>query len=190
MRWRFLLTGALAAGLALFVWQFVSHAALPWHDPSFREFADAEAVTSVLAANAPEPGVYMATSGVFAAVRIDPAIPDRTQEMGATLARQFALNVISSLALAFLIAGAARKPPLIVAARVAGLGLAAGMLAYLSLWNWHGIGPAFAIVNTIDFAIGFGIVGLVLGWLANRMLRVDGAQTGGEARARVATTVG
>ncbi len=163
--------------------------ALPWHDRTMREFTDADAVTSVLAANAPERGVYMAVSGVFASVQIDPAVPDRTQLIGSMLARQAGINLLVALVLAFLVGTAARRPVSVVALRLAALGLAAGMIVHLSQWNWFGFGPGFAVVNMIDLAIGWGIMGLVLGWLAARMLPADGA-TASQASARVAAMAG
>jgi hypothetical protein len=179
MRARFIVVGALASALALFVWQALSHTLLPWHDATLREFTDAAAVTEVVAANAPERGVYVAASGIFAAVQIDPAVPDRTELMGVMLGRQAGINLIVTLLLAFLVAGAARRSPVQVALRLGILGLAAGIVTHVSQWNWMGIGPSYALVNAIDLAIGWGIVGLVLGVLASRML--DGSASYGAA---------
>jgi hypothetical protein len=186
MHARFIVVGAVTSALALWVWQALSHTLIPWHDATMREFTDAAAVTEVIAANAPERGVYIAESGIFAAVQIDPAVPDRTQLVGVMLGRQAGINLIVTLLLAFVVAGAARRTPMQVALRLGIVGLAAGIVTHVSQWNWQGLGPAYAIVNAIDLAIGWGIVGLVLGALAARMLDASvplGSAEGARVRA-------
>ena len=53
------LLAALAAAMVVFIWQTISHMALPWHQAAFSQFKDADAVQKVLEDNADGPGIYM-----------------------------------------------------------------------------------------------------------------------------------
>ncbi len=50
---------ALAAAIVVFVWQSVSHMALPWFHDSLNKFTDEAAVVEVIKDNAPVDGMYI-----------------------------------------------------------------------------------------------------------------------------------
>jgi hypothetical protein len=157
MNTRFLLVGTLVCAVALFAWQTVSNAVLPWHMATMSEFADDSAAVQAVRAAAPENGVYISVRGVVAAVAIRP-------DFGSL----FALDLAVALVLCFV---DMRLP----AARATTTGVTLGLAALavsgiqsFSDWIWYGFTFPYAAVNAIDMAINGLVAGLVLGALLAR----------------------
>lgn len=167
---RFVVFGTVAAALALFVWQFVSNAALPWHEMTMREFQGAESVVQAVRAAAPQNGVYFAPQGILAAVSFAPDLHDKTKDMVPMMAKQVVINLLVAFILCLVVARRRTAGPLATGAMLGMIGLAAGALKELSDANWYGFSTSYALVNLIDCSIMFFIAGLVLGALARRLM--------------------
>ena len=105
---------ALAAAIVVFVWQSVSHMALPWFHDSLNKFTDEAAVVEVIKDNAPVDGMYTlpqagmndenATNQMETAVSIFVAVVVNGRNgMAHSLANQFLFNFIGTLFVAFLL---------------------------------------------------------------------------------------
>ncbi|MFN2636556.1 MAG: hypothetical protein ABR585_05990 [Gemmatimonadaceae bacterium] len=171
MRGKYLLYGALAAGLTLFVWQTISNAAIPWHTATMSEFQNDNAIVQAVKAAAPTNGVYFSNRGILAAVSFTPDMADKSKAMGPMMAKQIVLDLVVALILCLLVARlgvrSARET-----AMTLGLGaLTVGMIKELSDWNWYGFGTAYSVVNVIDLVIMFALAGLVIGSIYRRQMR-------------------
>jgi len=162
------LLGTLLGALALFAWETVSNAAIPWHMTTYRSFTDTTAVVQVIRANAPENGMYIDSRGVVAAVAFLPDLKDRTSLLGVMLARQFVLDIVVALVMLLALQRLPRATTSQYAVAGALVGLAVAAAVLVSDWNWYGFGASWALVNTIDRGIGFGILALVLGAVMNK----------------------
>lgn len=166
---RYLLIGTLATALALFAWQTLSNAVLPWHTMSMREFADPGLMIGALDVTAPENGLYFHERGVVTVVSMVPGVADKTALLGPMLLRQFVLNVIAGFVLA-LVALRLGPAALRTALVFAGVALGAGIILELAEWNWYGYPIVHVAVNAIDVTVNAFIAGLVLGALRDRLL--------------------
>ena len=113
-----ILQAALAAAVVVFLWQSVSHMALPWHRTTLSKFKDAGAVQKVMEENADKPGMYMVPwsdhhddeamkkameqmekgFSMFAAVR-----PNGSNSFGESFVQQFVWNFLGAFFIAFLL---------------------------------------------------------------------------------------
>jgi len=176
MNTRFLLVGTIVGAIALFAWQTVSNAVLPWHMATMRTFPNDSASTAsaeAIRAVASENGVYLSTRGVLAAVSLRADLGDKSAEMGGMLARQFLLD----LAAAFILSLVVMRLPAVGALAIGvTLGLAALALSGIQSFSdsiWYGFTYPYSIVNVLDNAIGATIAGVVLGTLLNRSRAKD-----------------
>jgi hypothetical protein len=169
MNSRFLLIGTVVTAIALFAWQTISNAVLPWHMATMREFANNDAMVEAIRANAPENGVYVSNQGILAAVALTPNLIDKTTLIGQMLGKQFVINLVVAFLLALV---ALRLRPTTVmgtATALAIAGLAGSALIELSNWNWYGFSASWSIVNLVDHTIQWFIAGLVLAALMRRL---------------------
>lgn len=172
MRTKHLVAGSLAAGLALFAWQTVSHVAMPWPEATLREFENVPRVVEAIRAGAPGNGMYLAGQGIFAAVSFTPTMGDKTsvEFIGPMLVRQFGTDILIGALLCLMLVTVPHISPL-VGARVAATAAAAAALSInASNSIWYGFSALYTIVDSIDLVIGWSIAGLVIGWLARRMM--------------------
>lgn len=179
MRGKYLLYGTLATGLALFVWQTISHVALPWHEATMKPFTNNAAVVDAIRANTSGNGVYASPQGILAAVSFTPDMADKTKAMGGNMAKQVVIDLVAALLLCVLVAriGVGRKRD--TALTLALGGLAAGIIKEFSDWNWLGFSPSYAVVNVIDLTIQFALAGVVIAWLYKREMRGAPVTAGG-----------
>lgn len=178
MRGKYLLYGTLAAGLTLFVWQTISHVALPFHEATLKPFTNNAAVVDAIRANTSGNGVYISPQGITAAVSFTPDMADKSKAMGGNMAKQVVIDLVAALLLCVLVAriGVGRKRD---AALTLALGaLAAGIIEELSGWNWFGFSASYAIVNLIDLAIQFALAGVVIAWVYKREMRGEAVASG------------
>ena len=151
MNSRFLLVGTIVGAVALFAWQTVSNALLPWHMATMTEFRNDSAAVQAVRAVAPENGVYISARGVVAAVSMRPDFGDKSVEMGGMLGRQLLLDLASATATGVT------------------LGLTALAISGIQSFSdtiWYGYTFAYSAVNAIDLAINGHVAGLVLGAIA------------------------
>ena len=172
MRGRTLLVGTLATALALFVWQSISNAAIPWHQLSMKTFANDTAAARTIASIAPENGLYFSPRGAIMVRSFTPDLADKSQAMGPMLARQIVLDVVAAFLLALVVARLAAPAPMAAGTLLGLAGLGAGIIAWMSDWNWYGYPAAFEVVNTVDLGINLFLAGALLAWFARRDGRV------------------
>lgn len=165
-----LLLGGLA-GLVLFVWGFVSHTMLPFHDRVFNGFADEAAVTEVLAEQGAERGIYHLP---YAA---DEITPDRLRAFvnllppgtGPAMGRQIAVGLLIQVLAATLVIGVVAAMGRAGYARRVGsfalLGLIIGFVSQAYYWNWFSFPTSYAIVMVFDNLIGWTLAGLAVAGL-------------------------
>ncbi len=171
MRGKYLLYGTLAAGVTLFVWQTISHVAIPWHEVTIKPFTNNGAVVDAIHAGTSGNGVYFSPQGIVAAVSFTADMADKTKAMGPMMVKQVVIDLVAALLLCILVAriGVGRKRD--TALTLALGALAAGIIMEMSAWNWYGFSASYAIVNEIDLAIQFALAGIVIAWLYKREMR-------------------
>ena len=185
---RILLAGILG-GLTLFVWMFVAHEVLGLGEVGVKEIPNEAAVTMAMQVAIPDAGFY-----IFPGFGLGPK-PSREQQnaampeymkkyeksghgiliyhppsgpfsIGLLLGREFGLNVLQALIVAWLLSCAASGRA--YAGRVAFVAVA-GILAAISTnveyWNWYDF-PGNYVAGYITTQIsGFILAGLVIGGL-------------------------
>jgi hypothetical protein len=186
MNGKFLVVGTLAAAIALFVWQFISNGVLPWHEATMHAWEGPanDAVVQTIRANAPENGVYVSDQGVLAAVALRPDLSDRMQPMGPMMIKQFVVDLVVAFLLAVVLLRSGPMMPSRAAVTFAIAGLAAGAVTELSNWIWYGFDFAFSVVNVIELAVSWFVVGFVLTIVQRRLARMP-ATTGVRAQGGV-----
>ena len=169
--------GALLGGVVLFIWQFAVHMVLGVYDDAFVKLKDPAAVEAVLEENLtgsgmiviphPEQGETDAkakameklTTGfsLFGAVNLA-----GRNSFGTALGIQFALNVLASAVLMFVLLAA---NPSTLGSRIA-LVLCFAVFAVLTElipnWNWGGSSLAYIGRQIGEQIVGWALVGLAL----------------------------
>ena len=178
-----LVKGGVLGAIVLFVWGFVSHAVLSWHNVNLQRFANEGAVAQALSANAPESGIYASPNpnpppGVASAdwektveaqMKAGPlvfAVFNRQGFEGITkaLVIQYLILLVGNL----LVTGLVLKTRgLTFGGRVGFVlmaALTAGILIHLPYWNWFGFPLKYTMVQLADLAIGGVLSGIVIAW--------------------------
>jgi hypothetical protein len=182
---RILLAGILG-GLTLFVWLYVAHELLGLGEMGVGEIPNEAVVLSAMRGAIPEAGFY-----IFPGVGLGPkatgeqrraAMPEYMKKyeqsphgilvyhpasgpfhFGATLGREFALNVLQALLAAWLVACAASGRG--YSARV-GVVVVAGVLVAISTnveyWNWYEFPGNYVAGYMTTQIVGFVLAGLVI----------------------------
>lgn len=160
---------ALTGTIALMTWQTISNVAIPWHEATMQQTADTTAgAIQTLRQIAPANGVYYNNYGLLMAVSPTADVADKaTSMMGPMLGRQLAINFVVVLGLCLLVGRLAPTTPVRIGTTAALLALLIVGLKEVSDWNWYGFTLPYALVNTIDQAIGW----FVAGWTVSTMLR-------------------
>jgi hypothetical protein len=178
--------GGMLGGLVMFLWGAVSWMVLPWHDLTMGKFTDELAVAEVIAANAPQSGIYLLPN----AQQLDPQANEaaREQARADALARmQSGLFLFVSVAregtdftnpwlfvrsLIIQIVAATLITVLLVQTRglhfwcrvgfVETAGVLIGVLATFPLWNWWQFPLRYTLVNFADLIISITLAGFVI----------------------------
>ena len=181
MNGRFLVIGTILGALAMFAWQTVSNAALPWHEKTMHEFANSDSLARTIRAAAPTNGVYWSKQGVLAAVSMTPDLADKTSSafMAPMLGKQLAIDLVVAFVLCLLLLRLPAASLVHTGRTFAMAGLAIALLIELSNWNWYGFAANFALVNAVDTTIQFFVTGVVLAWAARRFGAPRAAEASG-----------
>ena len=166
MRNRFLIIGTLVGTVVLFAWQTLSNAAIPWHMATMSEFASDSAAAHAIRAAAPQNGTWFSKYGVLAAVAITPDFADKT--IVPMLTKQLVLDLLVTLAAVALLLRLPSDGVVATGVTLSLGALAVGAVMQFSDWNWYGFGFSYALVNVIDQAIAFFILGVTLAALRRR----------------------
>lgn len=172
-----LLLGALAGGVAAFVWGAISWMALPWHRATFASFRDQEAVARVIAENAPRSGLYgipaESDADADARMKSGPLVLAVVQlrgfgSVGLAMLRAFVIYAAASLILSWLLLQAPLPGLLARATFVCLAALAGTVICRVTDWNWHGYPASYTIVSVADVAIGWFLTGLAIAAVVHR----------------------
>ncbi|NIR46487.1 MAG: hypothetical protein GWM93_19280 [Gemmatimonadetes bacterium] len=165
---RILLSGL--AGVVLFVWGFVAHGLLPFHDGVFHAFGDETRVAAVLAEQGGEPGVYylpigadQATDRLRAFVNLQP--PGAGPGTGQQIAVGLLIQILAAFVGITLVAGTPEAGYARRVGRFALLGLIIGFSSQGFYWNWFGFPSDYAMVMILDNLIGWTLAGLAVAGL-------------------------
>ena len=174
--------GALLGGVVLLMWQFAVRELLGVYDDAFVKLEDPAAVEAVLKENLPEENIT--GSGMIVIPHPEPGDTDAEAKameklttgfslfgavnlagrnsFGTALGIQFALNVLASAVLMFVLLAA---NPSTLGSRIA-LVLCFAMFAVLTElipnWNWGGSSLAYIGRQIGEQIVGWALVGLVL----------------------------
>jgi hypothetical protein len=172
-----LLKGALLGGITYFVWMNVSWMGLGWHKTYMKSFSDESAVASALKGAASGSGVYAMpdpkhcaspeqmmgkmAEGPFAYIMLRPG--GRSTSMGAMMLLGLLASFVWSGMATFLLMKTTGLSLVHKIGFVKIAGLLGSLSIYFGQWNWWGFSETYVLVNVLDQAIGWGLVGLVLG---------------------------
>jgi hypothetical protein len=170
MKLRFLLVAAVLGGVVSFVWGAVSHMSgvLPSLEP--RTFTDSTGVVQTIKANAPENGIYFDGRGLFAAVAFRADLGEKYGSLTVPMLKQLGIEIAVAFLLAWVLLRLPVWPATGTGSLFAAVGAAAGLELLLPEANWYGFPIATQLAELADLVIGWFLVGLVIGWLRNRML--------------------
>lgn len=159
---------SVAAGAVLFVWGFISWALLPWHNLVASKFTDEAAVSQVLKANAPVPGVYYLPfsekdhgpnqPGAFANV-----LHSTEMNMGVSMGTGLITQILSAFLVLLLVSQTAGLGYLGKAGFIALTGFTIAFVSHAPYWNWFGFPAAYVGVTILDMTIGWALAGLAVG---------------------------
>ena len=180
---RILLAGVLG-GIAMFLWNFVSHEVIGLGEIGIREIPNEAAVLGAMRANMPESGFYF-----FPGFGLPPnasraqqqaAMPEFTRRATTgpegiliyhpigeapisprQLITESGTNVIQALIAAFLLAQVGLKRFASRMGFVTLIGLVAAITTNISYWNWYGFPANYTAGYVGSLVVGYAIVGVI-----------------------------
>ncbi len=183
MKVRRVVLGALAGTILSFVWINLSWVAFDLHGKSIRQFPDEPAIAAALKAQNVERGIYVIPAmtvdyddeaGMAAHLEDNRRGPymmgvvrsgslEEAPAMGPFMARGIAIQLVSALIAAVLLAAAASNLNFIGRFMfVLMLGVFAGVTGHLPNWNWWWFPVDHTVVSIADSIIGWAIAGLAM----------------------------
>ena len=180
-----LIVGAIVGGIVAFTWGAISWMVLPWHHTTFLRFRDEDAVARAIAENAPRSGVYgfpgtpdirsgmsaeerkAAETAAWEKMKAGPILFAVVQREGFgsltfKMLSGFAIGVVASLILTWLLLNTTGLSYLGRATFVALAAFGGAVLCRLPDWNWHGFSTPYTAVLLADAAIGWFLTGLAI----------------------------
>jgi len=178
---RVLIAGLLGS-VVLFIWGFISWAALPWHNATMPSLPNEEAVVESLRANVNTTAVYQfpgmpaddAESQqawtekykrgpygilIYIAQGADPMAPQ-------PFIGGFVLSLLTATLAAYLLSLGANKltgySQRVIFVTL--LGVFAALVSHFSMWNWMHVPTGYSLVMAADLVIGWLLAGLVIAW--------------------------
>lgn len=195
---------ALLGAIVIFIWQFAAHMILPIGQMGFRLPTSEDAVLHAVAAELPQPGIYILPSldpakmsdevalkawgqksavNPYAFVVVNASDPNvASNGMGRQLGTQFVSNFIGALLAAWLLAATAWS----FAGRVIGaavIGLFGWLANIVPHWTWYRFPPDYMIGTGIDQVVGWLLAGVAIAWWLGRG-EARGFASGGFAAGR------
>ncbi|MFN0107211.1 MAG: hypothetical protein ACKVZH_00020 [Blastocatellia bacterium] len=182
---KILLPGILA-GLAVFVWSFISHMVLPLGEVGVKSVkTNEDVILSAMKAEMHEPGFYMLPGVEMKTATAEQLAAQQTKwKTGPTavvaynptgwdamspgqLMRQLLFQILCGLIAAFIVSATAAS---LVnrALMVMLMGAFAWLTVNVPHWNWYGFPANFTLAQGADHLIGWLIGGLVIAWMIGR----------------------
>jgi hypothetical protein len=186
---RLLLAGVLA-GLAIFIWGMLSHAALGIGEMAVKSLPNEPAVLTALNQNVKEPGFYLyPLAGMMEAPKDQQeAAMKQYEEIYKTmphgvliltppngqsfsfpklLVNELVSNILSGILAAWLLSFALGGLPTFIGrvVFVTALGVLATLAIDFSYWNWYGFPTKYLLSSFLDNTPGFALAGVVLAWM-------------------------
>jgi hypothetical protein len=178
---------ALSGAIVIFLWQFVSHMLLPIGEMGFRAPQNEAVVLQAASSGLPASGVYLLPYLAPEKMKDAAAVQDWTQRaqknpslfvvvspastivtnMLPELGRQFVIDLLGALLVAFMLAGTAWG----FGMRVLGatiFGVFGWLLDIVPLWNWYKFPADYVVGNLLDQGIGWLLAGIVIAWWLGR----------------------
>ncbi len=178
----------LAAGVVLFVWGNISWVLLPWHNMTFRTFADEDAVARVVEGNTDGRGIYLypgqhhqpgmsaeeqeaAEAAVMEKVRRGPflfvsVLDGGRESMTGMMIVGFVVQLLAALVLTLIVVRCGETDYWQRVSLVVLVVLAGGILCLLPQWNWFGFATGYTVVMLLDLLVAGLLAGLVIARLA------------------------
>ena len=171
------LKGTLLGGLAFFIWMNVSWMMIGWHQAYMSPVPNVDALSAAIKTNVTEKGLYFIpfhkkggdqeafqnkmSEGPFAKMVIYP--DGKPFNMGKMMLFGFLISCLIASLLTCLLTHTSGLSLMkkVMFCEVAGM--VGALQIILSNWNWWGYPCLYVIVMTVDLAISFSLVGLVLG---------------------------
>jgi hypothetical protein len=178
---------ALFGAIVIFLWQFVSHMLLPIGEMGFRAPQNEGVVLQAASSGLPDSGMYLlpylapekmndaaavqdwtgrAQKNPFLFVVVGPANTVVTN-MAPELARQFVIDLLGALLIAFVLAGTAWGFGMRVLGAVV-FGVFGWLLDIVPMWNWYKFPADYVVGNLLDQGIGWLLAGIAIAWWLGR----------------------
>ena len=164
-----ILFAAILGAIAMFLWTFIAHMALPLAEAGIREIPNEQAVTAAMQANmGDQPGLF-----IFPGTGLGPEAtkssgllmyhpPGQPFQFGKRLTIEFASELLATLLAVFLLAQAG---PSTFGGRVCFVttaGILAAVATNISYWNWYGFPTVYTAAYMCIQIVGFLCAGLVI----------------------------
>ncbi len=157
------------SALVLFAWGAISWTLLPWYSAVGNQFSDEAAVSQILKENSPEAGVYFLPfseedhkAGEAAAfVNVLPNGMD--MNMGKMMGIGILGQIVSTFLIFLLLSQTSGLNYWQRVGFVALAGISIGFISHFAYWNWFGFSTSYVLVTIVDYGIGWGLAGLVMG---------------------------
>jgi len=169
--WTTLIKGAIVGGVVLFAWCWVSWNILPWHKDIFTAFGNEKAVSSFLAKETPNSGIYTlpkvamgemtaAKPSAFLVVAKDGI--DWAAQAQPTMVKKAVLSLIVGFILTCLLKGIASSGcccPIMASAKV---GFIAALVAYVPNMLWFQFAMYYTLVGMADTIVSLTLAGFLI----------------------------
>ncbi len=181
-----LVVASLLGGVVLFIWSALSWMVFGFQEANLNHFTDEDAITEAIRSQAPASGMYILPGypehrpgasaeeirmaedimkermlqgpHIFASVRLT-----GTDSLTPFMVRGFIINVISVFLVALMVWKIRTISFVGKVAFTVVFALAASAAIHLQYWNWWSFSTGYITTSIIDMAIGWFLVGLVLG---------------------------
>ncbi len=174
------LKGSLLGGIVFFLWMNISWMLIGWHQAYMKPVGNETELAQAIRSTISEPGMYFIPyhnqkndkndhaefmqkmeTGPFAKMMIYPN--GKPFSMGNMLLVSFLISCLLSGLITFLLELTKKLTLAQKVMFVELVGLVGSSSLILGDWNWWGYPPLYVVVNLIDVAISWSLVGLVLG---------------------------
>ena len=173
-----IIVAGLAGAVTLFIWSFVTHEPLDWHDSYHLRFNNEEAVKAVIAMESPEAGIYMLPNPVVdgkSAEEVQVLMEDAEEQrktgislfaavgirngksMIESLGFQFLGSLVCSLIISLLLCCQGQKTFLQRILFVEMVALFAFVGFMVPNWTWYGFSGSYILGNLFDTLLGWGL---------------------------------